>query len=230
MTTEIQNFESRYHLSQVTPNPLITPGMEPHPQMHFPPPQQMPYQAQPQQAPILSSPTYPFTAPPNMNPSFVPFRQNTYYESPENFAPNPSLFHQPPNPMRLSNFNNLQSTSPVLSNPETPPSARPTSSASTDIVTKSGRGRKRRRPLMSDEMRTPRLGHVFYNSLTDPFERDIYTALDMMIGWVEAAVDTGNESLFYKLQTMRTSNISMDQDSCKYRFIFKTPVIFSICL
>jgi hypothetical protein len=201
--------------------------MDPHAQISpFAPHQPMPFPQQQPPNPALSSPTYPFVAPSNINPAFVPpFRQNSFYEPAESFGSTPNSFYPSSSNIRLASVNsNFQPSSPILSNPPTPPSARPTSSASTEIAPKSGRGRKRRRPLGADEIRTSKLGSIFYNQLTDPFDREIYSVLDLMVGWVEAAVDSGNENLFQKLPTMRTSSLPIDQDNCKlflYDFVYK---------
>jgi hypothetical protein len=125
-----------------------------------------------QPTPTLSSPPCSFGPPGGMNPAYVPFRQNSFYgmEPAESFTPNP--FYPSSSGIRLSNFNNFQAASPVMSNPPSP-GARPTSSASTEVTQKSSRGRKRRRP--ADEIRTPKMGNVVYNLLTDPLEREIYS-------------------------------------------------------
>lgn len=233
VSTQIQSFQSKYNLNQgpAPPTPNIIPGaiLDPNQPMHFPS-QHQPMQYPPQQTPgPLASPTYPpFNAPPsNVNPAFPPtFRQNSFYEPADNLGPN-SFYSASSSSIRLSNFNQSfqQPTSPVMSNPETPPSARPTSSASTEVPQKSGRGRKRRRPI--EEIRTPRLGNVLFSSLTDPFDQEIYSALDLMVSWVEAAVDSGNDVLFNKLPTMRTANLPLECNNCKFEILFIFEIKYS---
>jgi hypothetical protein len=175
--TQLQSFESRYHLNTaVTPVP-ITPGPDTHPQMPFPPqhPQQVMYPQHQQPTPALSSPPYSFGPPGIINPAFAPFKQNSFYgmDPSDSFASGSNSFYPSSSGIRLSNFNNFQAASPVISNPASPSSARPTSSASTEVAQKSSRGRKRRRP--ADEIRTPKMGNVIYNLLTDPLDREIYS-------------------------------------------------------
>jgi hypothetical protein len=38
-----------------------------------------------------------------------------------------------------------------------------------------------------------------------------------MVGWVEAAVESGNEALYKKLPTMRTSNLQSDPEISKQK-------------
>lgn len=188
LMSQLQSFETRYHLNPAaTPIPM-TPGAETHPQMPFPPqhPQQIIYQQHQQPTPTLSSPPYSFVPHGGMNPAFAPFKQNSFYgiESSDTFAPGPNSFYPSPSGIRLSNFNNFQAASPVMSNPPSPLSVRPTSSASTEVAQKSSRGRKRRRP--ADEIRTPKMGNVVYNLLTDPLEREIYSVSNSGLFYINA--------------------------------------------
>ena len=92
----------------------------------------------------------------------------------------------------------------AISTPTTPTSARPTS-ASSEVVQRPGRGRKRRKLLPSDDTRSATLGGCAYASIDDPLKKDVYNILDLLVGWVTTAVDSGSEAQMRKLQTLRSA-------------------------
>ncbi|KAI1731709.1 PHD-finger domain-containing protein [Ditylenchus destructor] len=102
-------------------------------------------------------------------------------------------------PMQIASRLDFGDQSSQGSDPPTPNSGRPGSSASSEIV-KSGRGRKRKKlPLLDfsrfQEMRSAVLGNVSYTSLQTSHERDVYEVVDRLVQLVSLENASGNNVL-----------------------------------
>lgn len=158
--------------------------------------------------------------PPGQPPTAFPFPQHQQIRmqqlqtmTPTNAGPGGLTPGYPPHGQLTSPISRLGDVDGFSMHSEspTPSGGRPGSSASmgfggfeTGIMppVKSGRGRKRKKPLEEfpeQFMRSPMLGSVHFGSLQSDFERDIYDTLDSMITRVERMADGGDPNSLRRL-------------------------------